>query len=169
MLYEAHSLAEETILEKIKTFYICTGRIPLKEEFAHTRTARKRFGSWNKTILAAGFTPNPVMFANKYTARDGHRCDSLSEKIVDDWLYRKGFSHTRNISYPEKPNLTVDFIVNEYWIEYFGLYGQHKHYDAQHDIKLYLAKKYNIKFIKIYPKHLYPTNKLNDILTILEQ
>lgn len=161
-------LSKEEIIDKIKDFYSMHCRLPFKHEFLHAKSARKRFGSWNNAIKAAGFPPNPVMFSIKYTAKDGHVCDSLSEKIIDDWLYRKGLTHSRNIAYPEKPNLTVDFVVNEIWIEFFGLYGQHQHYDLLHNEKIALAKKYNIKLIKLYPKHLFPTNTLNELLTILE-
>lgn len=142
------------IIEKIKAFYKEHNRIPIKEEFLHAKSARKRFGTWNNAIQAAGFTPNPVMFSIKYTAKDGHVCDSLSEKIIDDWLYRKGLKHSRNIAYPEKSNITVDFVVNDCWIEFFGLYGQHKQYDIVHNEKLALAKKHKINLIKLYPKHL---------------
>ena len=48
--------------------------------------AREIFGSWNNAVEAAGFKPNPVLFAEKHTADDGHHCDSLAEKIIDDWL-----------------------------------------------------------------------------------
>lgn len=155
------------VIKNIKTFYIIHGRIPLKKEFNHPRAARSRFGSWNNAIVAAGFTPNPVMFANKFMAKDGHTCDSLSEKIIDDWIFRKELTHSRSVPYPGNPNLTVDFVVYDYWIEFFGLHGQHKRYDELRNEKLLLVETYGLKFIELYPDHLFPVNKLNEVLTIL--
>jgi hypothetical protein len=161
------TISEEIIIQRLKDFYRQTERIPLKREFAHTKAARKRFGSWNNAIIAAGFTPNPVMFANKCKAKDGHICDSLSEKIIDDWLSRKGIVHTRSVHYPGNARLTVDFVVKDYWIEFFGLYKQHKKYDTLRDEKLQLVSHFNIKLIELYPYHLFPMNKLEEVLTVL--
>jgi hypothetical protein len=36
----------------------------------------------------------------KYIAKDGHKCDSFAEKIIDDWLYSNNVEHQRNIPYP---------------------------------------------------------------------
>lgn len=74
----------EKIIEEIKAFNKQNGRIPVKREYHASRVARLWFGTWNKAIKAAGLKPNPVMFAKKHIAKDGHKCDSLSEKIIDD-------------------------------------------------------------------------------------
>lgn len=158
--HKGQIISSETILDLIKSFYLKQERVPLKREFSHARAARERFGSWNKAILAAGFTPNPVMFSQKHIAKDGHKCDSLAEKIIDDWLYKKKIGHERSISYPGNPKLTADFVVNDYWIEFFGLFGEHKRYDELRKEKLKLAEEYNLKFIEIYPDHLFPKNTL---------
>lgn len=157
-------MAPEKIIKSIKDFYFLHNRIPLKSEFLYTNPARKRFGSWNKAIKAAGFKPNPVMFTRKHKANDGHICDSLAEKIIDDWLYTKNIDHKRSIPYPGNIHLHVDFVVGNYWIEFFGLHGQHKRYDELRKEKLELAIKYNLKLIEIYPKDLFPDNKLEQIL-----
>jgi len=88
---EKRLINKKTLIRLIRGFYDKHQRIPLKREFKHYRAARGRFGTWNKTIEAAGFKPNPVMFAKKWIAKDGHKCDSLAEKIIDDWLYREKF------------------------------------------------------------------------------
>lgn len=142
-------------------------RVPLKREFSRTKSARVRFGSWNNAIKAAGFKPNPVMFARRHKANDGHICDSFAEKIIDDWLYARKINHKRSIPYPTNLGLRVDFIVGDYWIEFFGLHGQHKRYDELKKEKLKLVKEYNLKFIEIYPKDLFPNNKLDKVLNPL--
>ena len=158
------TVTKSFILTKIKEFYKEKGRIPLKKEFSYPRAARERFGSWNNAIKAAGFTPNPVMFAKKYLANDGHRCDSLAEKIIDDWLFKSNIEHTRAIHYPENKAFTVDFVVNRYYIEFFGLYGEHIRYDELRKEKLALAEKYKLNLIELYPTHLFPINKLDEVL-----
>lgn len=129
------------------------------------KTARELFGSWNKTIEAAGFKPNPVMFSNKYIAKDGHKCDSLAEKIIDDWLYSRNIQHQRNIPYPGS-RYTTDFFIKNSLVEFFGLNGELAEYDRNTKIKERLAKKHKFNLIKIYPKDLFPKNRLLEIIKI---
>src|SRR3989344_2766078 len=63
----------EIVLWEIKDFYKVNRRIPFKREmWGIHKPARKIFGTWNNAIVAAGFKPNPVRFANKYIAKDSH-------------------------------------------------------------------------------------------------
>jgi len=112
-----------------RQFYKDHSRIPLKRECIHYHAVRIRFKGWNNAILVAGFDPNPVMFAKKYLANDGHKCDSLSERIIDDWLSRRNINHQRSVPYPNNEQFTADFVVDKYWIEFFGLSGELKRYD----------------------------------------
>lgn len=156
------------VLSKIRKFYKLNERIPVKKEMYDAyRKARDVFGTWNKAIGVAGFKPNPVMFANKHIARDGHVCDSLAEKIIDEWFRSKGISHKRSVSYPEFKKMTCDFVVGKYFIEFFGLEGELREYDRLANIKRKLAKKYKFKLIEIKPAHLFPKNKLNQVLNFL--
>jgi len=129
--------------------------------------ARDVFGTWNKAIEVAGYNPNPVMFANKYTAKDGHKCDSLAEKIIDEWLHSKGIRHNRSVPYPEGHKLTCDFVVNNIFIEFFGLEGELKEYDRLVKLKRRLSRKHKFKLIELKPTHLFPKNKLDSMLGFL--
>ena len=126
---QSQTIAGPDIIRKIREFYKKHSRIPLKIEFRHYGAAKDRFGSWNKAIVAAGFNPNPVMFAQRYTANDGHECDSLAEKIIDDWLTENNIAHKRKIPYPSSRTLTADFLIDNKLTEYFGLAGVLKNYD----------------------------------------
>jgi len=152
------------IIDEIKKFYKKNGRIPVKREYHAYRAARLRFGTWNKAIETAGFQPNPVLFAKKYIAKDGHKCDSLSEKIIDDWLFKKKIIHEKNAQYLNTL-FTADFKIKDIYIEFFGLHKQLKKYDQLMKIKLKLIKDNNIKLISIYPKDIFPKSKLNGILS----
>lgn len=161
---KVNAITEEKIVNRIRNFYSNTGRIPLKREmWGIYKPARKYFGTWNKAIEAAGFKPNPVMFADRCVANDGHVCDSIAEKIIDDYLYKKGITHERNISYPEG-TYTADFKIGAKLIEYFGLEGEHQKYDEIRVIKQKLIRKYKLHLIEIYPKDLYSETRLRAIL-----
>lgn len=154
------------ILKKIKIFYEAEGRIPTKKEKPGlARRTQAVFGTWNKAIEAAGFEPNPVMFAKKYLANDGHKCDSFSEKIIDDWLYSNNIEHQRNIPYPNSP-YTADFLVNRKFVEFLGLNGELQEYDKNTKLKEKLAEKHKLKLIKIFPKDLFPINRLSEIMDL---
>lgn len=127
-------------------FYGQNGRIPFKHELPHYRSIRNQFGTWNKAIKAAGFSPNPVMFAKKYIANDGHKCDSLAEKIIDDWLHKRNIFHERSVKYPGNYGLTVDFLVKT--------------------LKKKIAKKHKLNLVEIYPEDLFLEFKLGKILNL---
>lgn len=124
-----------------------------------------RFGTWNKTIKKAGFYPNPVLFAKKQIAGDGHQCDSLSEKIIDDWLTSKKIIHQKNVYYPDS-KYTADFKVNDIFIEFFGLYGV-KEYNRNLAKKLKFIKDNQLKIIKIYPQDIFPKSRFHYLLDVL--
>ena len=100
------------LLENLKNFIKQEERIPVKREFPHYSAIRNSFGTWNNFIKSAGLKPNPVLFANKHIAKDGHKCDSFSEKIIDDWLFARRIEHKRSVSYPTEDGFTADFLIN---------------------------------------------------------
>jgi len=160
-------ITKEQIIKKIKEFHGREERIPLKKEFFNYKAARLRFGSWNKAIKAAGFEPNPVMFAKKYIANDGHKCDSLAEKIIDDWFFARKIEHDIHVPYPSYPRLTCDFVISNHFIEFFGLEGEHKRYTELVKQKRKIAKKLKLKFLEVKPEHLFPENRLTQVLGFL--
>lgn len=157
----------EAIL-KIQHFHKTNGRIPFKQEmYGIYKPSRKVFGSWNKAIEAAGFIANPVMFADRHQANDGHICDSLSEKLIDDWLYKNKIPHKIHVPYPDFSTFTCDFVVGKYFIEFFGLDGIHKQYTILAQKKRKLAKMFGIELIELSPKHLLPKSQLDQKLGFL--
>lgn len=166
-LFKSQGVSKKQVIGYIKRFYKEKGRLPVKREYSHYKRARTLFGTWNRAVGAAGFNPNPVLFAKKFIANDGHSCDSLSEKIIDDWLYARKIKHMINIRYPGDKFLTVDFKIKSYWIEFFGLNGELKSYDRLKNLKLKIAKKKGLKLIEIYPRDLFPQCKLEKRLAFL--
>ncbi len=126
------------------------------------------FGSWNAALIAAGLAPHRSHSARMYkrirtVARDGHRCDSISEALVDNWMTEYGISHTRNAPYPDTNHKTDWKIGRKTFVEYFGLAEDSPRYDRSIEKKRALCKKHRIKLIEIYAKHLYPTIKLKPL------
>ncbi|MDP2593908.1 MAG: hypothetical protein Q8P36_01020 [bacterium] len=160
----ARKFSAESMLQKIQDFYKENGRIPLKREFNSWHLYAKAFGSWNKAIRAAGFDSNPILFAKRFIANDGHACDSFSEKVIDDWLFEHKIKHTRNVPYGAS-RMTADFRVGpDIIIEFFGLAGVQKGYDANIEKKRVLAQELKWQLIELYPADIYPQNKLQKIL-----
>lgn len=159
----------EGLLEKIKNFYKATGRIPTKREFySHWQAFYRVFGQWNNAIKKAGFTPNAERFTHKYVAKDGHICDSLSEKIIDNWLSSKRLPHDHGVYYPGQTKFKSDFVVdNKFWIEFPGLLGQLESYDKLYRQKRKLASSLGMKVIEIVPPDIFPKNQLDTKLGFL--
>lgn len=158
--------SKKDLIDKIHMFYKEHGRIPLKDDFNSYLVYQQRFGSWNNAIKAAGFEPNQVLFSKKFTASDGHICDSFTETIIDDWLSNNKIVHDKNFNYG-RTKFTADFfIAPNILIEFFGLAGTMKHYDKIIAIKRKLCRKLNFKLIEIYPKDIRPKNKLRSLIKV---
>lgn len=154
----------EILIGKIRSFYAEHGRIPLKREFNMYNEFKRHFGSWNGAIRAAGFSANPVLFAKKFIAEDGHACDSFTEKIIDDWLHAQGIVHERSKPYLGT-KLTGDFfIAPRTMVEFFGLAGVQKSYDAIIQRKRDMAKKLQLELIEIYPRDVFEDKRLPELL-----
>lgn len=152
------------LIALLKDFYAQYKRIPTKRDFMSMYGSFFRnFGTWNNAIRKAGFSPNPVLFAKKYVANDGHKCDSLAEKIIDDWLTAKRIAHERSVPYL-RTRFTADFKIGNTLVEFFGLHNQLKRYDALMKKKLRLVQKYKLKLISLYPEDIFPILKLNEKL-----
>lgn len=135
----------------------------MKTEFPFSTTARVLFGTWNKAVRAAGFEPNPVKFSKKYKAQDGHICDSFSEKIIDDWLSKNNVPHELHTPY-EESKFVADFMIGGKYVEFVGLEGELAIYDEAIKRKRELWRNRGINVVEIYPKDLFPKNKLGVVL-----
>ncbi len=148
------------LLKRINNFFELHGRIPLKREFNSNRVYRKHFGTWNNAIKEAGFETNRVLFAKKFIARDGHTCDSFTEKVIDDYLSSQNIFHLRDISYPGHKKYRTDFKIGEVFVEFFGLAKEMKSYDVILKRKRELCKKFAVQLIELYPNDIYGKGKL---------
>jgi hypothetical protein len=160
----------EDILKIIRDYFLEHGRVPARREMQGISSACQRaFSSWNNTIIAAGFIPNRSDSQRMYKrtntkALDGHLCDSVSEALIDNWLFAHKIPHQRDVVYPttnHKADWGVDISGQRIFIEYFGLANDSKRYDRDISHKKELCRENSITLIGIYPHDLYPQRRLN--------
>ncbi len=123
------------------------------------------FGSWNEAIRRAGFTPNTSSVGNEVTAKDGHKCKSLGEKVIDDWLFDHDIPHEKEVCYPFS-RMRADWRIFDAFIEYFGLdtgYDNwlNNEYRARIEHKRAICREWNIRLIEIFPNDLCEIDFLN--------
>lgn len=154
--------SKENVIEKINEFVKNENRIPTKNEFnknplyPNHATCRDLFGSWNNAIKFSGYKPNDKWFGKSLIAKDGHSCDSVSEVIIDDWLFKNNIFHKREQAYPEG-RYTCDFFINGVFIEFFGLanaFSITPNYSKIIKKKRILCRKHSILLIELYEKDL---------------
>ena len=161
--------SKEKLVKIIQDFVKREGRIPTKNEFANNSfypdyvTFRDYFGTWNNAIIAAGYEPNERWFCPRnLTAKDGHKCNSFSEIIIDDWLLKNRVFHQREVVYPEK-RYRCDFVISGAFVEFFGLTnasGISSDYNEIIKKKRRICRKYRIKLIELYEKDLYNLDRV---------
>jgi len=160
--------SKEKLIKKIKEFVQKEGRIPIKNEFINDSsypdyvTYRHYFGTWNNAIKAAGYKPNEQWFTSgDLFAKDGHKCNSISEIIIDDWLFENHIPHIREYLYPER-RYRCDFVIGNTFIEFFGLSNAsivNPNYTEIIKRKREICKKFNISLVELYEKDLYRLNQ----------
>lgn len=150
-------LDRESLIKAIK---LLNDMPPFKKSFNTPYGYNEVFGSWFKALIEAGVLENDsqkMSFGYKVLANDGHECLSLGEKNIDDWLYLNKIPHDKEPLYPGV-FLRADWKVGNYFIEYWGLYGN-EDYDNKILIKREIAEEYKIPLIEIFPEDI-PNLKL---------
>lgn len=113
---------------------------------------------------------NPTNFRknnpNDYICKDGHNVRSLSELVIDNFLYDNNIKHIYEKSIYTKDNkiLTTDFYLPEsnIYLEFWGLLNDYE-YKRKREYKLEHYNQLNLSLIEIFPEHL---KSLSDYLLI---
>jgi len=102
-------------------------------------------------ILPTGSRRMPI--GTHVLAEDGHLCFSLPEKDIDDFLYRNGLAHSKEVSYPGS-RLKADWEIfggqGRVFVEYFGMIKK-PDYLSRVNRKTELARNHGIELIPIFP------------------
>ena len=162
MPMQLESINDETLLEALRELARRLGRSPdsklalYLKGFPSPKVFADRFGSWNNALREAGLSVN----RRNYRAKDGCRCDSKQERLIDDFFKEQGIEHELHPLYPRHPELNprMDHIAD--WclkdgtlVEYFGVVGK-PWYEKKIRLKLKLAQATGVQLISIYPKDL---------------
>lgn len=123
---------------------------------------KRKFKSWFEALVYSGAFPNGVQALSRGVrciAKDGHVCNSLEELYVDNWLHANRIPHDKEPLYPFDEDFNIsgkrraDWLINNVFIEYFGLNGDEK-YDKKTDEKYSLSKKKGFELIGVFPESL---------------
>lgn len=103
---------------------------------------------------------------NDYICNDGHNVRSLSELVIDNFLYDNNIKHVyeKSIYSEEQKIYTADFYLPQIdtYIEFWGLLNNYE-YKRKREEKLQLYKQLNLNIIEIFPENL---KSLSDYLSI---
>ena len=164
--FGALPLTQEEVLGQLQSFPVgsdatlSSKRVPVRLK----QSAVRFFTTWNAAIAAAGLNPNiKYMHKKRLMCRDGHIADSVSERTIDDWLFKAGVRHNRSKIYPGRTRLNCDFYLPDYdiWLEYFGLWRNYPAYDEVVKEKYDIARTHGLKLIGVTSDMLYPVFSLN--------
>lgn len=127
-------------------------------------SVKRHYESWNKAMKIFGFVLNTQWVSRKcLSCKDGHVAHSISEMVVDNWLYDNGIKHERFKRYPGSRR-DCDFYLPDsgQWVEYFGLKGETKEYDKGIEEKRVMAKEHGLQLVELTCDDLFPSIKIKE-------
>ena len=88
-------------------------------------------------------------FPANYLCNDGHKVRSISEVLIDNWLYEHDITHAYERKVPIEENVFCDFYVKKCncYVEFWGL--EDKKYGSRKAKKLGLYGKYKLRLIQL--------------------
>jgi len=149
--------------------------IKLFRELSRTYSGKwykQKYSSWLNTLVQANVLPNAqrkTPYGTMCLANDGHVCNSIGEKIIDDWLHRNNIGHMKEPLYPEhsefnpEMRLRADWKVGQYYVEFCGLKGL-PFYDEKMKTKRQLSTILGIRFVEIFQENLSSLDQLLNFL-----
>lgn len=165
-----HQKSKKEIIKGLQKLAHNLGRTPTKRECSFNNTCFKQFNSWNNALISAGLIPHRSLNQRMYkrrkcVAKDGHICNSVSELIIDNWLYKNNIDHQKETPYPKGKFIADWSLSNNIFVEYFGLAQDSRRYDEEIKKKQQICKDSKVTLIEIYSKDLFPKNRLEEILS----
>ena len=100
-----------------------------------------------------------------YVCDDGHSVRSLSETLIDNWLYKNGYKHEYekivNVNNEYQSVIVCDFYLPDFdiYIEYWGKYDE-KYISRKH-AKRKIYKEQNLKLLELDYESI---KKINEVM-----
>lgn len=165
-----HDCSESSCIEAIQRFYLKNKKIPHRKdfdgdiEFPSCTTLERVFGSWNKAIEAAGYTPNNQDgFGTRTTGLDGILYRSKAEAyFCDTYLYSK-YTYDVEPKYPNS-NWMYDWYIRELDL-YIELDGEIRPERTKEKIEANKQLDRNCLFIKT--KDIYKDDNLEELIQVM--
>jgi hypothetical protein len=168
-----NTYSREQLIIMLKNFYKLTGKIPDVEDMKRPnhRVFQNEFGSWQNALNQAGFKS----CKGKYISKDGHICDSKSEVMIDNLMYKMSIPHTKSENYPvdneynKNGKKKCDWKVGDTYVEFLG-YINHRNpivqrkYEKKTNEKFDMCMKNGWNFMFISPDN--TANLIRDIKNI---
>lgn len=100
-------------------------------------------------------------FPPKYRCDDGHMVRSISEMVIDNWLYNSDIVHAYERKVPIEENMYCDFYITkgDCYLEFWGL--EDKEYENRRTNKMKLYEKYDLKVVQLNSDDI---KRLDDVL-----
>lgn len=124
------------------------------------KSYKKIFGNWLNVLIDSEILDNSLLktyYGYKCRSKDGHLCNSLAEKIIDEFLIDNNIIHEKEPKYPFDDEfnplelLRADWLLGDNtFVEFFGL-SKKEEYAKKIEIKLKLAQKHDLNLIALYP------------------
>lgn len=125
------------------------------------KSYKKIFGNWLNVLIDSEILDNSLLktyYGYKCRSKDGHLCNSLVEKIIDEFFVDNNITHEKEPKYPVDDEynplglLRADWLISDnIFVEFFGL-SKKENYFKKMEIKLNLAQKHDLNLIALYPK-----------------
>lgn len=134
--------------------------LPLMERCFYPSRYAHALGGHIQALFATGrLGPTPIVrgaIGYRALAADGHVCNSLAEKVIDDWMHRNGIPHEKEPVYPGSVRAMVggrvraDWLVGDTFVEYFGLQSSPA-YAKKTEAKLNACAQCGVRVLALYP------------------
>lgn len=165
----SHQISKKEIINQLQELTHILSRTPTRRECSFNKSCARQFGSWTNALIAAGLTPHRSLNQRMYkrrkcVAKDDHICNSVSELIIDNWLYQHNINHQKEAPYPKGKFVADWSLSSKILIEYFGLANDSRRYDKEIKKKQKICEEFGLTLIEIYSKDLFPKNNLDKVL-----
>jgi len=136
--------------ESIRRFIEVMFRLPSPNHI------KSRFGSFFAAIARSGLLPEGarrMKIGTMVMADDGDLCFSLVEREIDNFLFRSGIAHRKEVKYPIgdfRTDWELFGFSRRVFVEYFGLLNNSIYADKAKK-KAAIAQEYGIQLIELSP------------------